>query len=480
MSLSLGDSRFSDVPRQDQVVTDFSVADIVAATKNEVPFIVPYALTFDKDLGQGTTFRVTRELYNNAGRTPYYVAVKRFVAVRDVPNNPRKRYAGVLRELRVLTHPPLRSHGCIAQVIAYGWTENQSHGLQPYLVMDYSENGTVVQYLKLRSIPLHERRELALDVAAALKAVHECGIVHGDIKAENVLMFDNNSPVDPDDEYILRPQVARLADFSCTVFEQDFINQSEVYYLGTQTYNAPEIAGRSVCRYTSIKQTFDLFKLADCYSFGLLLWEVINNGRPYHDSAALRPGEKVNDFLDRISGDGQDTLCGLALSFCDTLEEVKANPEIADAVKKTLSSCLRDDPFQRCTMDEALTFLADGIRLVASITFMSGTRQFGLTRANSAKRTQLVHPLGKSLPPDLPAAPEGQELATRQPGQAFSYTLAPVTSENLTVRQIIENDWPVVGTSDPVVFTETETDTGAFAYVDLDMFKVCPQSRQRH
>ncbi|KAM7216775.1 ankyrin [Rhypophila decipiens] len=466
MSLSLGDSRFSNIPRQDQPVSDFSVADIVAATKNEVPFIESVALRFDKVLGHGTTFQVAREIYNNPGGLPYFVAVKRLLPRPDAPNNTSKRYAGVLRELRVLTHPPIRSHGCISQVIGYGWSDLQSHGVQPYLVMDFSDHGTIIQYLKRCRIPIHERRELALDIAAALKAVHECGIVHGDVKAENVLVFDNNTPFGPGDEYITRPQVARLADFSSTVFEQDFVNQPEVYYFGTETYLAPEIAGRPACRYMSDTRTFDLFKLADCYSFGLLLWEVIQNGKPFHDSIVLGPGETLKGFVDKISGNGRDELGGLALSLCDTLDEVRANAQLVDAVKKTIFACLRDDPSQRCTMDEAVLLLADG---------------------TSIARPQLVHPLPMSSPPpQRSAASENRQLVTRQPGQQSVYTLVPVTSENLIVRQVkvAEHDWPVVGTSDPLVYIESGTDVGAFAFVDLDMFKTAmvdpppPQTQQ--
>ncbi|KAH7018917.1 hypothetical protein EDB80DRAFT_869590 [Ilyonectria destructans] len=61
---------------------------------------------------------------------------------------------------------------------------------RPYLVMNYSNIGTLAHFAQNRSLDLIERRLLARDVAMAIRALHDCNIIHGDVNPENVLVFD--------------------------------------------------------------------------------------------------------------------------------------------------------------------------------------------------------------------------------------------------------------------------------------------------
>jgi serine/threonine protein kinase len=353
MSSSFWGSRFSDEggqgcvsyrSRQDEGEID--VGDILAIARNGLPYIPPNRLIFDRLLGRGSSFQVNREVYTRPRRSPYYVAVKYLQTATDLNDERKRRFAAVFREIRVLTHPALRSNGCIMPALGYGWINDEREGARPYLVVDYSDHGSLPQYLNRCKVPLHERIELAIDIATALKSLHACGIVHGDVKPENVIVFDHGVDLS------MRPQGAKLADFGCSLFEQDFGGSKDVFYLGTPKYNAPEIVGRKAEHVDQYEQSFNSFTLADCYSFGLLLWEILNNGGDFISASWLESDETGIGFLSRLSAAEEDGLLHLASAFCDESLGLSLNTSSVNALKQTFGLSLRDRRSCRGTMEE--------------------------------------------------------------------------------------------------------------------------------
>ena len=150
--------------------------------------ILPESLAFEKAVGKGSTFEVSKELFTKPERknwSPYSVAVKHMIVEESDASHLRLHYDSVHRELQVLTHPGLRDHNSILTLIAYGWT-NRVYGRHLRLVVEWSDHGTLKDYLRRISPSVGERRELALDVATGLKALHESSIIHGDLKPSNI------------------------------------------------------------------------------------------------------------------------------------------------------------------------------------------------------------------------------------------------------------------------------------------------------
>jgi serine/threonine protein kinase len=108
------------------------------------------------------------------------------------------------------------------------------------------------------------RKMLSYDVAAGVKVLHECGVVHGDLKAENVLVFDH--PV--------RGYVAKLSDFGSAVILPTDVSTLRRVRLSAYTppWSAPEAT--SYVAPDELPQT-------DVYSLGLLIWRILVHRDPF-------------------------------------------------------------------------------------------------------------------------------------------------------------------------------------------------------
>lgn len=410
-------SRFSDDIARAPVAVNGSLSranseagdllrDVMKFARNGLPHIAHEFLRFDCHLGQGTSFEVSRELYSNlTGEQPHFVAVKRLVMRRETvaPEESARelraesrRLVNVKREVRVLTHTKLRFHPCLVSAIGWGWSPHTGGSKRPYLVMSYSMNGTLSHFAQQRSLNLIERRFLALDVAMGIRALHDCNIVHGDVKPDNVLIYDYSTRIEEHE----RHYQAKLADFGSALFEEDPSHQ-QAAYLGTPKYNAPEIRGlqrdQDEDKGDELIPPFTRFKAADCYSFGLLLWETINRGKSFTESAhpldeleAMFRGEEnaimnkatrfFNEWkanLEVLDKEESESRIGVFPSNPTRLEmqgmlnerrahldpiDAPPDEESLEALKKTVSLCLQDSVWNRGNMHQIVEALAKGVR----------------------------------------------------------------------------------------------------------------------
>lgn len=198
---------------------------------------------------------------------------------------PPTRHAmkAALMELYCLMHDPIRKHPNIIDLLGLAWGSNYfepSHRL-PVLVVEYADHGNLADLQKRHDLTPRIRRYLALDIGQGLEHLHRCGIIHGDVKSENILIFSH-----PEREHI-----AKLSDFGFSVIGE--AAETEVYVGGTRPWRAPE---------TKSPVPRHFLRATDVYSYGMLLWRLATDGQdPFNFWAPsnLR-GEPYLQELERI------------------------------------------------------------------------------------------------------------------------------------------------------------------------------------
>ena len=137
---------------------------------------------------------------------------------------------------------------------------------QLFLITEYHENGSLHDYLKSRVLDTVATVRLALTAASGLSHLHteiygtqgKPAIAHRDIKSKNILVKRNGT--------------ACIADFGLAVRYMSDTNEVDISpntRQGTKRYMAPEVLAETLNR-----SSFDSYKMADMYSFGLVLWEI--------------------------------------------------------------------------------------------------------------------------------------------------------------------------------------------------------------
>lgn len=163
------------------------------------------------EIGRGGFGVVYRARQRDFNRT---VAIKIISGIVD--EQARQRFERERQAMgTVSTHPH------IVTIHASGFTDDGN----PYLVMEYMSGGSLADRLREGSISWHETVEIGVKLAGALEAAHGAGILHRDIKPDNVLVSEYGEP--------------KLADFGIARLRGGFETQSGL--MVTPIYAPPEI-----------------------------------------------------------------------------------------------------------------------------------------------------------------------------------------------------------------------------------------------
>jgi serine/threonine protein kinase len=134
--------------------------------------------------------------------------------------------------------------------------------------MEYASLGTFATLqASSEPLPFSVKQKLCYDVGRGLSALHACGIVHGDMKHENVLIVPAKEPLDN------IPYTAKLADFGGAVMDMTPW-ESRKMETWTWPFQAPEITNDQ-------RLSKDEMILTDVYSFGLLVWRAFEDGEGF-------------------------------------------------------------------------------------------------------------------------------------------------------------------------------------------------------
>ncbi len=132
-----------------------------------------------------------------------------------------------------------------------------------YLVMQFVDGEDLKHLIARRGpLPVDEAREITRQILDGLAAIHRAGILHRDIKPQNVLVDRNG--------------VVRVADFGIAQTEADTGLTVAGTAVGTAAYMAPEQA-----------QAGQLSEATDIYAVGVVLYEMLTGSLPFDRPTAM-------------------------------------------------------------------------------------------------------------------------------------------------------------------------------------------------
>jgi serine/threonine protein kinase len=200
----------------------------------------------------------------------------RDVAVKVLPEavaTDLQRLARFQREAQVLAS---LNHPNIAHI--YGVEDsNSAHGL----IMELVEGPTLAERIAAGAIPLNETLSIARQIAEAIEAAHEHGVIHRDLKPANIKLRSDGVVK------VLDFGLAKLAEAPSVSTASPTMTSPAVMtgvgvILGTAAYMSPE-QGRGK----------PVDKRADIWAFGCVLFEMLTGRAPFN-------GETVSDIIAAI------------------------------------------------------------------------------------------------------------------------------------------------------------------------------------
>ena len=172
-----------------------------------------------------------------------------------------------------------------------------------YIIMEYVDGEALQRsMLRLNRLPEIQAIELTVQTALALHYAHSCGIVHRDIKPDNIMITKD------DQVKVMDFGIARLA-------ESDLRTQTGVS-MGTPKYMSPEqAAGRKIDG------------RSDLYSLGIVLYAMITGRLPFESDSPI----------------------GIAIMHIQDQPPKPSSfyPEINEVIEQIILRCIRKDPAER-------------------------------------------------------------------------------------------------------------------------------------
>src|SRR5262249_46798667 len=212
----------------------------------------------------GAQFQVVREIGRGGMGVVFLardIALHRLVAIKvlryefTASEDHRERFRREARMTARLNHPSIVPLHSFAEVAS-----DSDDAPLVYIVMKYVHGESLAERMRRdRKIPAAEVQRILRDLALALDSAHRDGVVHRDLKAENILLEKSSGR-------------AMLTDFGVALERSlDPVRAESARAFGTPHYMSPEQAAGEL----------DLDGRSDIYSVGVLGYYMLSGALPF-------------------------------------------------------------------------------------------------------------------------------------------------------------------------------------------------------
>jgi serine/threonine protein kinase len=213
----------------------------------------------------------------------------RDVALKFLPHHvtvneaEQARFLQEARAAAVLNHPNICTVHAIEKADDPAYA-NASAGTQQFIVMEYVEGKTLRQLMPIQKTQI--AIDYAIQIGEALQEAHGKGIVHRDVKADNIMVNSKNQ--------------IKVMDFGLAKLKGSLKLTKTSSTVGTLAYMAPEqIEGGEVDA------------RSDIFSFGVVLYEMLTGHMPFrgeHEAAMVysivnEEPQPIQKYLPEISSE---------------------------------------------------------------------------------------------------------------------------------------------------------------------------------
>jgi serine/threonine-protein kinase len=202
-------------------------------------------------LGEGGTARVFKALDVQTGKP---------VAIKAIEGPGAKTATWAERLLREVELLKSIRHPNVVEVLDGGRRDDGS----PFLVMEYLEGETLGQLMRRTRVGVDAALRVSAQIASGLAASHARGVIHRDIKPDNIFLVERGQEV----------QCAKVFDFGFARLQGTEGLTAKGFIVGTPEYMAPE-------------QTLHdpTGQRTDIYGLGVVMYRMITGRLPFEGDA---------------------------------------------------------------------------------------------------------------------------------------------------------------------------------------------------
>lgn len=252
------------------------------------------------------------------------VRLKRDVALKLLPEELSLDAARLARFEQEAQAASALNHPAIVSVYDVGNADGSA-----YIAMELVEGSTLRELLADGAMPLKRVTPIAVEIASGLAAAHDAGIVHRDVKPEN-LMITRDGRVKILDFGLAKLVPSPTADLSGMPTAAGATEPGTL--LGTVSYMSPEQA-----------RGLPLDHRSDLFSLGAVLYEMVSGRRPF-------PGATTADTFSAILRE----------------EPPDLPPSMPPAFDRIIRRCLEKEPQRRFQSARDLAFSLEALSGLSS------------------------------------------------------------------------------------------------------------------